>query len=89
MTGEQLTCHLECYLSLKQALGCQIRAPERQLRDFVNFIVSRASPGISVPNLHWIGHVFRMLRAAKRHGCGWPGSFLCISPPRYRRLRFP
>ena len=44
MTGEQLTCHLECYLSLKQALGCQIRAPERQLCDFVNFIVSKGEP---------------------------------------------
>lgn len=44
MTGEQLTCHMECYLSLKQALGCKMRAAERQLGDFVKFVVSKGEP---------------------------------------------
>jgi integrase len=44
MTGEQLTRQMECYLSLKQALGYRMPAQERQLRDFVKSVISKGDP---------------------------------------------
>ena len=51
--------HLDAYLSVRQALGFQMRAERTLLRDFVGFVESHGTAALFGRSWPWTGPVHR------------------------------
>jgi hypothetical protein len=59
MSDSALHLHLDAYLSVREALGFQMRAERTLLRDFVHFSRPALPLAPSVPSAPWTGPVPR------------------------------
>src|SRR4029434_1308571 len=87
MSPSVLHVQLDAYLSIREALGVQMRAERTLLRDFVNFVESH---GVGIPIRAYLAVEWACALSARR---GPGGAAQCLSMARgfltYLRAKIP